>query len=349
MLNKFYKIAITSALLTLTCASMLSACTHDDGCTGVAGCFQECMDDSVCEGEQRCLNKGASGIGQCRPVFYCADALDPDRFCDEQVSGQSCDLATNKCVTLEGCGDDAACASGERCLDKGANGRGVCRIPATCNEQADPTLFCATLSPAHRCDPVQRRCVVPASSVGAQYILIQDVSVGASACDPDDPGSDIMWAIVDDTQGEYLGSAEAVLFNEGTTSGPVPNAYNNPTFLNGAAPMIAADLCPVEVNGERQRPDSTVSLGCGGQLFVRFLDGDSNPVPLREGYEISVGEYAPFCNAAGGDAVGADRYEVSVCFLPAGMDAQELDASMCTYKLNNAQGGVMAPVAINYP
>ncbi len=344
MLSKFYKIAMTSALLTLAaCGDETAKCGQGEGETS---CSSSCAADTDCGAGSRCLAvSDGSAEKTCRAPADCSEQLNPDSFCDAQMSGQSCDLATNKCVTLEGCGDDAACAGGERCLDKGANGRGICRVPMTCNEQADPTLFCAALSPAHRCDPVQRRCVVPASGGGAQYILIQDVSVGASACDPNDPGSDIMWAIVDDTQGAQLGSAEAVLFNEGTTSGPVPNAYKDAAFLDGTWPMLTGDLC--RVGG--QAVGSTVSLGCGGQLFVRFLDEDANPVPLREGYMISVGEYAPFCANPGANPMGADRYEVSVCFLPAGMDAQELDASMCTYKLNDAQGGVMAPVTINYP
>jgi hypothetical protein len=269
------------------------------------------------------------------------------------ATGETCNTETSTCE-VGGCADDAACTTaGELCFgeDEAAGTLGECRAPADCSEAANPNEFCNAATAGQVCNLTSKMCEVPAPTDEYRYILIKDVSTGAAACDSNpaaggsDPGSDIMWAILNDGQGQEVGYGKSAKFEAGTSDGDA-NTYNKPeTVLTGESPAIDADLCPAEVDNKRFRDDSVVALGCGGKLFVEFIGTDMMTTLVEDGFSVEVGEYAAFCNAAGGDPMGSDRYDVYLCRTEVGAMPTEAD---CATKLNTtSQGGILAPVTVN--
>ena len=59
--------------------------------------------------------------------------------------------------------------------------------------------------------------------------------------------------------------------------------------------------------------DTVVTLGCGGSIFVQFVDADGEVIALRSGDEVVVAEYGPRCSQGGVAGDGADRYGVRLC------------------------------------
>jgi Cys-rich repeat protein len=280
-----------------------------------------------------------------------SDECTTDADCAE---GEVCNTETSACETPtpSGCAKDSDCTvEGERCLDI-TDGTGTCRAPANCREQADPDGFCNAMTAGQVCRDMM--CVTPAPTTEFRYILIKDVSTGEAACKSTagvprkpDPGSDIMWASLDNADGEEIGFGKAVKFVQGTTQTTEPNGYPNATtVLSGSMPTLDNNGCPSgDGDNNRFNPNTVVSLGCGGELFVEFIGTNNMVVLIENGFAVSVGEYAQFCNAAGGDAMGSDRYEVYLCETNIGAMPE---SSNCTVKLTAMPlGGIMAPVKVN--
>lgn len=275
---------------------------------------------------------------------------------EDCATGETCNTETSLCEA-GGCANDAACTTaGELCFgeDEAAGTLGECRAPADCTEAADGAAYCAAQpdGAGKVCDAATKTCVVPAPTDEYRYILIEDVSMGGDSCNSTagvpalpDPGADIMWVKLDNAAGEEIGNGKTVSFNEGTTQTAEPNGYKMASVvLDGTAPELGADLCPTS-EGNRFNPNTVVSLGCGGSLFVEFVGDAGAEILIENTNQISVGEYAAFCNAAGGNPMGSDRYDVYLCRTAVGAQPTKAD---CGTKLNSASlGGILAPVTVN--
>ncbi len=226
-------------------------------------------------------------------------------------------------------------------------------MPLNCLEADDPAAYCTTeLGGAATCNTDADPVCVLSPTEEFRYIQILDASEGGS-CDstsgagPDnaDPGSDIMYVQALTSDGELLGYGKFVDFEEGTNDNAAANGYNKASdVFSGDAPELGADQCPVEApagSGNKFRPESVVSMGCGGSLIVEFTDKDDITaiLALAAGQQVDVGEFGPYCtNPDNGE--GSDKYSVYLCETTIGADPSTIDFDTeCLIELGtDAQG-----------
>ena len=244
----------------------------------------------------------------------CIDAAEPDGFCAALYDDTTwtCDFDNRQCVQPE-----------EGCL-----------------AEEDPNQFCQDQLNAQDafCDSTTSTCV-DGSTLRPTVLQIRDESSG-EACtsvamnNQRDPGSDIVFAELRDGTGQTLGYArylgDAIRIEDNDFVG-LPS-----WFENGSSPSLLGDDCPAEGADGYLSDDTVVTLGCGGALFVQFVDADGAPLPLRTGYQVVVSEYGPRCSQTGATDDGADRYAVGLC---TDADAARMgDDAGCTDIQSNLQG-----------
>jgi predicted small secreted protein len=255
---------------------------------------------------------------ECDPGFVCEDTTCV-QTCE---TTEDCEFTDEKCVPRE-------VGEGKVCQIVGSNNtvnnmtNNATNNATGCNAESDPNGFCQNElnDPEALCDSATGMCELPMTEETFTVVQILDVTVegmNSDACNGSEgPGSDIGYAVLLDENGMALGYASAVwdmsVLAEGDDSVANPNVST--TNLNGDAPSTKArdggDMtCPASFD------DSNVtSLGCGGAVFVEFLDENDNPLPIQAGYQIGVSEYSPACfmTNPGDDADSEDEFAIYGC------------------------------------
>ena len=316
---------------------LMSACGDDLDCeAGLACeaslCQEQCAGDDDCAAGQLCLLREVGPGRLCAPrerLRACSEALAPDAYCQQELS-----LGPGEAQCLEDAcervGDvpppDPPAELGEACdVERGEE---ACKGELVCDPVRD---VCAESEPP----PPYTTLAVIDTSAGVDACTGQ---VGEAAAMEYAPGIDLM-ALELQQGGQTLGWAQAASFVAGMAE--ADNSFTHwAAVLRGAAPALEVDTaCPVESNGVRRRTDSTLSLGCGGEVRVAFVDGDGQAVELAEGQRVRVWTYGRVCDDAAADPSEEQaRYELRLC---------DPDTGDCGVVLGQGAGGLTTfPVAL---
>lgn len=261
------------------------------------------------------------GLASTALFIACGDSADSCLLDTDCEAGFVCEQE----ICVQTCTTRAECPSGSDCLQRANGTELICvEVPGlnnnnnTNNNNTTPNNVNNNTSPLY-------------------HVLITDTTTGAGCTSTSggqpDPGSDIAVVVLEDLEGTILGYGEAIEWFEG--SEPEGNGfvdvYGN---LDGSPPSFG-DRCPEDFNAE-----TVASLGCGGQVLVRFLDYTGKPLSLNESQQIRVLEYGQNC---GGNA--DDSFRISLCTDPV---SAELDGSLtsCTVVLGAGSGLVIGEVRI---
>lgn len=226
----------------------------------------------------------------------CALEPDPDLYCDaggpDEQETWRCDRATGECVVAQ---PKPGCA-------------GVLDWRTYCSQELGvPTDAVACDRQTGECSqvvPPGPRVVVIEDQVLSQESCAERMEIGGQPLRS--PGVDLTVVRLEGRGGFKL----SVVYHAPGTA-PVGNDRGEPAVLEGSNEPVVFDeaFCPLDpqtlaVTGE------FFAMGCGGKLAVSFLDFAGEPVELRAGDTLLVGELGPACGVAG--AV-EDVYKVRVC------------------------------------
>jgi hypothetical protein len=323
------QVKAVSAIVGLSMGLFILA--GNDGCGGVGGIGGEpCTFDSECPAGNVCDGEVS---GTCVPTCIEDSDCFPEETCQTRDSDPTIKLCvvdqgtTDSCTTVDDCpnADDYVCTAGQ-CQD--ISGGNTCTTVDDCPNADD--YVCEDGACKSITDNNTNNVANPIF-----VIQIEDVTTDSDACSATtnglgDGGSDITYARLLDAQGEVLGFAEQV-----DCSPAAGSEYTNCGHIDGNAPDIGADSCPIE-DGGRFRLDTIFSTGCGGYLLVQFLDKDSGqPIPISAGQQIEVGEFGPNCGGS-----GDDLWQVYLCTDTA--DARAFSTTSCTEPVGDATTGSFA-------
>ncbi len=158
---------------------------------------------------------------------------------------------------------------------------------------------------------------------GFEYWHAQVLDRSVVDCEADEPGSDLIYISLEDSDGSVLAYGNIV--DDGTTGDL--NLYKNGVNLNGSPPMT--EECP-------EFDDMSVtSLGCGGFITFEFLTPDGNRVSAEAGTQVRVFEFGSQCFT---DDTTPDEFGVYLCTDPNNTPAT------CTYFIGSGSGEIVALV-----
>ncbi len=294
-------------------------CASGQSCVGAtaeargACMFPEgsCAADTDCGTMQRCEGASADARGTCVAIS-CSTQPDPDTFCAAARPRATCNLNTGACIPPElECLDNGECGADELCL-------GNACTSADCTTKDDPDGFCKDVTCAGDlggfCREVTARniiCLNTTKRCGPRpprtHLLIQDRSAGTACTEQSNglgsAGVDITEALLLDDTG-IIGAGVVQEYNQGSG----PNDLTKTDIFKGSLIPTTSDGCVRQIS-----PRTVVSLGCGGSIAFRFINGAGAPVLLTETQRIFIGEDGPLCVDNGDLEARVDRYEVSLC------------------------------------
>lgn len=248
-------------------------------------------------------------------------------FDDDCEATERCDPGTDRCAPT--CADDTECGADQDCVQIGGVDK-ICRPTIGCGLEPGPDAYCSgeTGVPNSTCDLATGDCEQPTPD-GSFIVGVSDVTVG-DGCDVFDPGSDIQGIELQDATGSSLGWGDLV-FDEVIRAG---NAETNYSVVDGTAPALDGDGCVDEFSG------NVLSLGCGGAIYARFLDGSGAPIEIEDGQTIVVYEYGGICSTGSID----DEYTLSTCSNAA--EVLNGNPASCSNVLGSGAGLVSFNVAL---
>jgi hypothetical protein len=318
--------------VAIAAASLLAACgdTEDSKCGEDSNCMDEetleCTSNDDCNiiaGETCDLESNTcEGGNSCRADSDCA-------------AGDLCNFATGTCA-IQCTNDPTMCIAGETCTPRGAGDEGsICVVePPECTKNDDCDAAAGEI-----CDLETNTCVVedvpecttsdecdvaageicsdgqcvPNPAPPHFFAKIADISSG---CDPNssDPGSDLFGVeLHKDSFVYYAEVVGANIQNQATNENPVPDV-----ILDGHEPELAG-ACPAQFTG------SVVSLGCGGDVVVKFVDDVGNTIEIEDGDLISPLEWGGQCTGG----ASSDAWEVLICDSSVSATDLIFDTSAC--------------------
>lgn len=281
---------------------------------------------------------------------------------------------SNSCIGT--CQSDDDCILDEECLPRptGTGDQMTCQLPSDntnqnqveCTENSD-----CDESIGEFCDEQTNTCVGGQNQTPAeQFFTVRVHDVTTDRCDDDTygfitAGTKLMHVALLDSDGQtVLHYGTAVEVNYGVDDDGFEVFFGvAETVIDGSAPDYLQH-CPLVEDQWHERNQTTiqtnfnedyiVALGCDGDIFVRFFDGDNNPVEIEDHHIIEVNEYGPFCSEvfqnqqSGSHApqTGDDFYNVYIC--DDGLTTQPIDINDC-FILNGAPatGRTSHPVSPN--
>lgn len=254
-----------------------------------------------------------------------------DGFCELVCTSQSDCFDGDVCVDRIG-------GSGKVCVSEGIsgnnnNGDNNPQPECTENEDCDSGV----------CNQDTGKCVTPGVDKDYVTIEIRDVTTAQNRCTDTtsgeaSPATKLSYVQLLDTNGTSLGYGEAVGFNPSADDNAFREAF---TVLDGSAPGVGQGQCQ-----ESFTIENGIALGCGGSVFVRFLDSNGDVVELQEGDQILVAAYGQSCNELF-DKDQEDLYNVYLCETHS---TTVLDNSSCSSTpLNPAPKNSLSYVDVSLP
>ncbi len=312
-------------------------------------CVETCVSHASCRvaGESCSPREANSAQRICQPYTTCDNAPDPRGFCADalELRPEVAACEQGACVARfyeEG----AFCTLDEQCADRYVCERRRCS--RLCDVQCDsPLQFCAPRAsepgsacyplsgcglweapdqqcaeqsgqPA-RCELARGRCERLPLMGPFDAVVIRDTSASTTSCDPEAlepfaPGADMLRLSLSsqDVTTRFVGYPVAIALSEQSP----PHEFARAQEVFSGQPLTPlSDDCPVRssmqpADSSTLTPESAVSLGCGGQLWVRFVDAQGEPVPIAPQSYLSIISYTPACGPGG---VMGDSYEVLGC------------------------------------
>ena len=273
------------------------------------------MMEGGCQEDAECVS---AGEGMICVDGMCEAGCRQDDACGE---GEYCDLDLLECAAQ--CEDFDSCEIGEECaeVERGEDAPiMLCVERASCADAIDQDQFCEYELGVSGAACIDDICQAEAPEQLALAIQILDVSSDAACMETradglGSPGADIIAVELLDAQGSIIGYANALAH----LAGEGPNDFTSSVHIDGTPQALDLQGCPEAIDDTRFRQDTVLSLGCGGDLIVEFLDPSGTPILLEDGMKIAVSEYAPICDIEDGDVEGQDRYGVFLCTVDEGM------------------------------
>ncbi len=259
------------------------------------------------------------GLASTALFIACGDSADSCLLDTDCEAGFVCEQE----ICVQTCTTRAECPSGSDCLQRANGTELICvEVPGlnnnnnTNNNNTTPNNVNNNTSPLY-------------------HVLITDTTTGGGCTSTDggegDPGSDIAVVVLEDFEGTILGYGEALEWIEGSepNGNGFPNIFTN---LDGSPPSFG-DQCPEDFNA-----DTVASLGCGGKVLMRFLNGGT-PVILDDSTQVRVVEYGANCGGSADDSL-----RISLCTDP--VSAATGVTTSCTVNLGSGSGLVVGEVSL---
>lgn len=303
---KTYQRLMGILLVAMASAGLFAACgdNADTSCIADSDCAVGELCDSVTE---TCATECTTDA-ECAPGEICVDRAEQDG---------------SICIADSGCTTDADCASGETCnTDTGTCEASSCTTDAdcpngTCNTDTGQceAAGCTDNSDCAS-DQVCNSDTGMCETISTSYYFANIMDVSPTDSDAlcispsdEDPGSDLFGVSITRTDGngdtvEYWANTMSADGVKATDEDGDTNA-NTDAFgiINGDAPGISG-TCPDSFS------DTTVvSLGCGGNILVEFVDADNNRIELMDGDTLNVYEYGGVCSSQ----TEQDEWQVELC------------------------------------
>lgn len=267
------------------CSADANACGEGSECSdrfGTGDATQVCVpDDLLCSQDEDCPGDiTCGGDGFCDIGGDTEPECTSDSDCDE-AAGEVCDTAAEMCVS--------ACTDNDDC-----DGEDVCNTE---------TGFCESTG-----------------TIAYRYIEVTDTTdIESDACvNPSDadPGSDFLTAEI------LIDGQDAGIWAKAVNWAPIDtdesgntNALSSPPthVVDGVAPSYSIDTgeCPDSFAGN---DDEIMALGCGGKIWLEFVDSDgaSVEIPTDGSADIYVYEFgSPLCGSDTDDTYSVELCEVS--------------------------------------
>jgi len=299
------------------------------------------------------------------------------------------DEERTRCVANADCPEDEVCSAGGQCLVNCEENGAACKASEECKETPSGIEGCVPTDDTDRDDDDDRdddndgddrddEDDDRGSGDSPYFLQIKDVTRseitndedgdgtqdGAQHCDagPSSAGADIGGVQLLDSDGNSVAWGTDDILNNYTNSSENQDA---PSVLDGLEPSLAPAPeggveCP---SSDGSSPDfnegTVVSLGCNGSVVVGFQDRSGNWVPVKEGYQVVVYEYAVACFGCrpncgpSSDPVeyGREAVEVKVCDETDDPGSQEEDffgatadsdgnLSQCSESLGSGNGAI---------
>jgi hypothetical protein len=230
----------------------------------------------------------------------CGDTEETTCLSDSDcAAGDLCNFTTGTCAIQ--CTDNPGnCITGETCAERGAGNEGSICVADDTTDNNTANNNAGECTTSDECTVEGEICVdsqcVPEINTPF-FAKIADVSADCDTTSSD-PGVDLYQVYLTKNGTNYY--AELVGANI-----PESDTNDNPTpdpILDGNAPDLTG-ACPESFDG------SVVSIGCGGDVVVKFVDETGTAVEIQEGDSITVSEWGDQCPTG----TTADQWEVLVC------------------------------------
>ncbi len=344
---------IGTLFVCLTFVFGITACDEDENGENNG---HECEVDENCEADEVCVSQ------QCELTCDDDDQCAAGEACETRPDGGDEMICVDSDETAE-CDDDSECVQGkETCEeDDSVDAFGTC-------EEIQPGEECEDhdecLHDNHYCDDNEGVCA-DLDQLTYGTVLIEDVTDqfgDADRCGDQTYGyatsgvkvfDIVLYDPFDDVVVEY---AEAIDFVPGSHDEQGVADFGDAfSIFDGQAPDFEHQ-CPNPETFERLdnqnevrstfHEDAVLALGCGGQLFVRFLDGSGNTRILDENYDVDVYVYGQTCsdemfaehsddtNVADDPQSTDDPYDVYLCNYAGSGPVPDVDAD-CDVRLND--------------
>lgn len=332
------------AFATLGSMAFLTACDLEGtGCQIDADCFESeiCYENTcreVCESDTDCL------LGEtCEPARGTMVCL------PENTGGATCTFDTdceldeacfdNTCTPT--CTDDLDCSGDFECreMEGSSSMEKVCQAPDGEAPECEINEDCPNFAEGEIC--LDGACFLP----GVEYYTVRvvDRTTGDRCSDTtygyDTPGAKLMYVALIDGEGAVVSYAEAIDFLPGDPAAFFGDAF---AIADGQPPAFDGQ-CPNEETFTRNNSttevtsnfheDAVFAMGCGGELFAQFKDGEGQLIAIPEGFQIEVNAYGQTCNAESSTPAQSveDPYDLEIC-----SDRSSADTDISTCVVQNS-------------
>lgn len=245
------------------------------------------------------------------------------------------------------CTSQSDCFDGEVCVDRiGGSGK-VCVSEGISGNNGDNNGDQPECTDQDECSGdqicVEGKCITPGETKDYVTVEIRDVTTAQDRCTDKtsgeaSPATKLSYVQLLDSNGVSLGYGEAVGFNPSADDNAFDDAF---TVLDGSAPGVGQGQCQ-----ESFTIENGIALGCGGSVFVRFVDSNGDVVKLQEGDQILVAAYGQSCNELF-DKNQEDLYNVYLCET---FSDNVIDNSSCSSTpLNPAPKNSLSYVDVSLP
>lgn len=302
---------------------------------------------------------GGTLIAACDGFEDGACITDSDCISGEEV----CLASTGQCTEI--CEGDGDCWGNDECRPRPGSSSDikVCLPPQTTGNGGE-VVGCTDHSDCDEaagefCDTATNKCVGSGGEFEGYYtVLIEDATPGERCDDTtygyETAGVKLTGLILRDGGDNIVGYGKAItgieLLDESAFFGDPKEVLNGtPGDFDGQCPAKFEEVDYIDGTDRKVNTnfleENVVALGCGGKVFVQFIDSNNNAIPFDDSNSIEIRTYGTVCS----DKISShtpqsqdDPYDVSIC---TDNNQTNPDISTCETLSSGVQGITTIPVS----